>query len=138
MRPGVFRVDGSEASSLHGRVVFASTKALWNLSMLVGTLVLAPMTFSLSALAVFVVLTYTTLLLGHSVGMHRRFIHRAYDCPKWPARSLRRPMVRPMGCWRTVVFIAQHRNAGRPPLHAEDMRFRFSAARRLRKSPSVR
>jgi stearoyl-CoA desaturase (delta-9 desaturase) len=56
--------------------------------MLGGTLVLAPLTFSWSALAVFLVLTYLTLLLGHSVGMHRRFIHRAFDCPKWLERLL--------------------------------------------------
>jgi fatty-acid desaturase len=88
MRPGVFRVDGEGASPVLGRVVFSPAKAFWNLSMLGGTLVLAPMTFSVSALVVFLALTYMTLLLGHSVGMHRRFIHRAYDCPKWLERVL--------------------------------------------------
>jgi len=88
MRPGVFRVDGEGASPVSGRVVFAPAKASWNLSMLAGTLILAPLTFSFSALAVFLVLTYATLLLGHSVGMHRRFIHRSFDCPKWLERLL--------------------------------------------------
>lgn len=88
MRPGVFRVDGTGADAARGRVVFAPTKALWNLSMLGGALVFAPLTFSVSGLLVFLVLTYLTLLLGHSAGMHRRFIHRAYDCPKWLERSL--------------------------------------------------
>jgi stearoyl-CoA desaturase (delta-9 desaturase) len=32
---------------------------------------------------VFVVSTAVSLNLGHSLGMHRRFIHRAYNCPKW-------------------------------------------------------
>src|SRR6185436_11486464 len=88
MRPGVFRVNGEGASPVSGRVVFAPAKASWNLSMLAGTLILAPLTFSFSALAVFLVLTYATLLLGHSVGMHRRFIHRSFDCPKWLERPL--------------------------------------------------
>jgi fatty-acid desaturase len=30
----------------------------------------------------FVVSTYLSLLLGHSVGMHRKLIHRTYDCSK--------------------------------------------------------
>ncbi len=88
MRPGVFRVDGTGASPLLGRVVPAPTKAAWNLAMLGGTVVLAPLTFSAGGLMIFLVLTYLTLLLGHSVGMHRRFIHRSYDCPKWLERLL--------------------------------------------------
>jgi stearoyl-CoA desaturase (delta-9 desaturase) len=86
MRPGVFRVDGADADASLGRVVFAPLKAAWNLGMLAGALVFAPLTFSLGGLVVFLVLTYVTLLLGHSVGMHRRFIHRSYDCPKWLER----------------------------------------------------
>ncbi|MBC8027178.1 MAG: fatty acid desaturase [Steroidobacteraceae bacterium] len=88
MRPGVFRVDGSSADPAAGRVVFTPAKAAWNLGMLLGAIVLAPLTFSVGALFVFFALTYLTLLLGHSVGMHRRFIHRSYDCPKWLERTL--------------------------------------------------
>ena len=88
MRPGVFRVDGTGADPCAGRVVIAPPKAAWNLGMLAGALLLAPWTFSVGALLVFLVLTYATLLLGHSVGMHRRFIHRSYDCPKWLERTL--------------------------------------------------
>jgi fatty-acid desaturase len=88
MRPEVFRVDGRGASPVRGRVVIAPAKAAWNLGMLAATLVLAPLVFSWSALVVFLVLTYATLLLGHSVGMHRRFIHRSFDCPKWLERLL--------------------------------------------------
>ena len=69
-------------------MVFAPAKALWNLSMLGAALLLAPLTFSPGGLLVFFILTYVTLLLGHSVGMHRRFIHRAFDCPKWLERFL--------------------------------------------------
>ena len=56
--------------------------------MLSCALVLAPLTFSWSALALFVVSTYITLLLGHSIGMHRRLIHRSFDCSKWLERVL--------------------------------------------------
>jgi stearoyl-CoA desaturase (delta-9 desaturase) len=56
--------------------------------MLAGALVLGPMTATLGAIAMFVVLTYATLLLGHSVGMHRFVIHRTYDSPKWVYRFL--------------------------------------------------
>jgi stearoyl-CoA desaturase (delta-9 desaturase) len=37
---------------------------------------------------IFLVLTYVTLLLGHSVGMHRKLIHRSFECPKWLERTL--------------------------------------------------
>jgi len=56
--------------------------------MLAGALVLGPLTFSWSALVLFLSSTYLTLLLGHSVGMHRRFIHRSYECHKWLERAL--------------------------------------------------
>lgn len=41
------------------------------------------MTFSWSALAVFLVFTGLGLLLGHSLGMHRKLIHGSFQCPKW-------------------------------------------------------
>jgi fatty-acid desaturase len=56
--------------------------------MIAVALVAGPMTASFDALAMFAILTYTTLLLGHSVGMHRLLIHRTYECPKWLARML--------------------------------------------------
>jgi stearoyl-CoA desaturase (delta-9 desaturase) len=56
--------------------------------MLAVALVAGPFTATPSALIMFAVLTYGTLLLGHSVGMHRYFIHRSYDCPPWLARLL--------------------------------------------------
>jgi fatty-acid desaturase len=43
---------------------------------------IAPAHFSRSALGVFFALSYVTLLLGHSLGMHRRLIHKTYECPK--------------------------------------------------------
>jgi fatty-acid desaturase len=88
MRPGVHRIDATSADASAGRVVLAPAKAAWSLAMLAGALVLAPLTFSWGALVLFFALTYATLLLGHSVGMHRRLIHRSYDCAKWLERTL--------------------------------------------------
>ncbi len=84
----VARIDGRGANASHGRVRLAPAKAAWNLVMLAGAVVLGPITFSHDALLVFVVMTYGTLLFGHSVGMHRRLIHLSFDCDKWLERTL--------------------------------------------------
>jgi fatty-acid desaturase len=56
--------------------------------MLLCSAALAPFHTTPSAVLMFFGLTYITLLFGHSVGLHRRFIHRSYDCPKWLERLL--------------------------------------------------
>lgn len=58
-------------------------KTLWVGSMLTFGTVGSAVTISASAVTLFIVTTLVTLCLGHSLGMHRRFIHRSYDCPKW-------------------------------------------------------
>jgi stearoyl-CoA desaturase (delta-9 desaturase) len=56
---------------------------------MIGTALIAgPVTATWDAAIVFAVLTYSTLLLGHSVGMHRFLIHRTYECPPWLAHAL--------------------------------------------------
>jgi stearoyl-CoA desaturase (delta-9 desaturase) len=50
--------------------------------MLLIALVLGPLSFSWSALGLFIVVTYLSLLVGHSVGMHRMMIHRTFACSK--------------------------------------------------------
>jgi fatty-acid desaturase len=82
MRKNVWRIDGTGADAELGKVVWAPKKSLWNSFMVLGALVLAPWHFSWSAFAVFLALSYLTLLLGHSLGMHRRLIHKTFDCPK--------------------------------------------------------
>src|SRR6185295_14467369 len=88
MRKDVWRVDGNGANASDGRVVWAPAKASWNGGMIAVALLAGPATATLDAVAMFCVLTYTTLLLGHSVGMHRLLIHRTYQCPQWLARLL--------------------------------------------------
>lgn len=66
-----------------GHVVWDPLHSLWNGSMMAATLVFAVPTFSLAALVIFVVGTGAGLLLGHSVGFHRRMIHGSFQCPLW-------------------------------------------------------
>lgn len=88
MMKGVARIDGRHANAVDGRVVWSPGKSLWNSGMLAIAVAFAPGTLSAGALTLFLSATYLSLLLGHSVGMHRRFIHRAYECKKWLERTL--------------------------------------------------
>jgi len=56
--------------------------------MLIGAVVLAPLFFTWGAVAVCMVLLLVTICTGHSVGFHRRLIHRSFQCPKWLERLL--------------------------------------------------
>lgn len=76
-------VETPGCSPVAGRVVWDPVHSLWNGAMMAGTLILGPLTVSPAALAVFVVTTGGGLLLGHSVGFHRRLIHGSFKCPLW-------------------------------------------------------
>jgi stearoyl-CoA desaturase (delta-9 desaturase) len=71
------------ASPMDGEVRWSAEKSLWIGAMTLAALVLAPLTFSWPALALFLATTGVTLCFGHSVGMHRRLIHGAFKCPLW-------------------------------------------------------
>lgn len=88
MRKDVWRVKDAGANADAGRVVWAPVKSLWNSSMIATAVALGPITVTLDAIVLFILLAYTTLLLGHSVGMHRLLIHRTYRCSKWLERFL--------------------------------------------------
>ncbi|HEX4301264.1 MAG TPA: fatty acid desaturase [Rhizomicrobium sp.] len=75
--------DLENASPVAGVVVWDAPRSLWNAAMLLAALLLGPLTFSWSALGVFLVTAAVTLCAGHSVGFHRRLIHRSFECPKW-------------------------------------------------------
>ena len=68
---------------VEGVVRWDPVHSLWNGGMLAASLTLGPLLFSWSALAIFLFLTGASILLGHSVGFHRRLIHRSFDCPIW-------------------------------------------------------
>lgn len=76
------------ADAVNGVVVWDAPRSLWNATMLVGALVLGPIFFTWDAFAVFLLLSAITLCVGHSVGFHRRLIHRSFACPKWLERVL--------------------------------------------------
>ena len=68
---------------LLGRVAWSPIKSGWYTGMTLIALVGGPLTFTWQAGALFLGLSAATLCLGHSLGMHRKLIHRSYDCPKW-------------------------------------------------------
>ncbi len=76
------------ADPVAGRVRWDPVHSLWNGAMLAASLVLGPLFFSWSAFAVFLLTTGAGLLLGHSVGFHRRLIHGSFQCPLWLERIL--------------------------------------------------
>jgi len=79
MMESVLRVKGKESSAHLGVVEFCFSKALWNISMILFAIILAPFYYSPSALILFLITTYFSLLIGHSVGMHRLMIHRTFE-----------------------------------------------------------
>lgn len=76
------------ADPVRGRVRWDPVHSLWNGAMLGTALLFGPLTFSIPAFAIFLVTTGAGLLLGHSVGFHRRLIHGSFQCPLWLERVL--------------------------------------------------
>ena len=88
MMEPVLRIDGNDSDAVNGKVVLSPLKMMWNIGMVIGALALAPFTFSLEAFFLFLGATYFSLLIGHSVGMHRMMIHRSFECSKTLERIL--------------------------------------------------
>jgi len=80
MMEPVLRIEDKGANPVEGQVVYDLPKLLWNLGMVISAVIFAPLTFNLDAFILFLVLTYFSLLIGHSAGMHRMMIHRSYKC----------------------------------------------------------
>src|SRR5438128_1699899 len=78
-------VEVADTSAVAGRVHWKPVKSLWIGTMTVAGLT-APFFFTWGALLLFLATTAVTVCLGHSLGMHRRLIHRSYDCPLWLER----------------------------------------------------
>lgn len=89
---GVYKVNSvvlnAEVDPLDGDVHWDPARSLWNGAMLAASLVLAPWFFTWSALSICIVLLLITMCTGHSVGFHRRLIHRTFKCGKWTERVL--------------------------------------------------
>jgi fatty-acid desaturase len=83
------RVAASDLAAVcAGHVRYAPIKSLWFLGMLAGALIGGSLTFSISALFLFLASTTMVLLLGHSLGSHRKLVHNSFQCPKWLEYSL--------------------------------------------------
>ena len=76
------------ANAIEGTVMWDWPRSLWNMGMLLGAVILGPLTFTWAAFGVFLATASISLCAGHSVGFHRRLIHRSFDCPKWLERAL--------------------------------------------------
>jgi fatty-acid desaturase len=90
--PDAFKVNSltglDRANAVIGEVVWDRPRSIWNMTMLAAALVLGPLTFTWPALGVFLATAAVTLCAGHSVGFHRRLIHRSFACPSWLERVL--------------------------------------------------
>lgn len=75
--------EHENTNAWQGKVVWSWSKSLWISSMTLIGLIGGYVTLSLENSLVFLISTAVTLNLGHSLGMHRRFIHHSYQCPKW-------------------------------------------------------
>jgi len=71
-----------------GRVVWEPGRSLWFGGMALAALWGAAPAFTPSAAILGVVTTAVTLCAGHSVGIHRGLIHRAFRAPPWLERTL--------------------------------------------------
>ncbi|MDH5824446.1 acyl-CoA desaturase [Luteimonas sp. RD2P54] len=78
------RVRAADGRSvLDGTVHWEPVRSLWLTAMAVGAVAGGALTFRWSAFALFVASTAAMLLLGHSLGMHRKLIHDSFQCPRW-------------------------------------------------------
>jgi len=76
-------IASPEADAVSGVVKWDPLHSLWNGAMLVGTLAAVSFLFSWSGVLIFGLTTGATLLIGHSVGFHRRLIHGSFSAPLW-------------------------------------------------------
>ena len=63
-----------------GTIYWSPIKSIWISATTLIALTLAPFTFTPSAFLLFIFSTAITICLGHSLGMHRRLIHRSFEC----------------------------------------------------------
>lgn len=74
--------------AVSGEIVLEPMKASWLAMMSIGGIIGVVLFADWAAFAVFLVLSAITLCAGHSVGMHRLLIHRAFRAPLWVERAL--------------------------------------------------
>src|SRR5947207_10445976 len=91
-RTGPYRVASlrlaEDTDPVSGTVAWDPARSLWNGGMMLAAVLLGPLYFSWGAGAVFTGLLALTMCTGHSVGFHRRLIHRTFQCSKLLERVL--------------------------------------------------
>ena len=70
-------------SAAMGVVKWSPIKSLWWTTMCTAWVIGGSLYFSWQAVGVFILTSAVTLCGGHSLGMHRKFIHDSFTCPKW-------------------------------------------------------
>ncbi len=89
MFENIDRIDPAiNADAVVGRVVYAPAKSLLLLTMYVAMIYGVIHYLRWDTVLLFGIKSVVVLLLGHSVGMHRRLIHKSFDCPQWLERIL--------------------------------------------------
>jgi sn-1 stearoyl-lipid 9-desaturase len=81
-------ISTGQSNAVLGNVVWLPVKSIWISSMTIVALIGAPLTFSYDAVLLFLFTSAITICAGHSVGMHRMFIHKAFDAPLLLRRTL--------------------------------------------------
>lgn len=83
------RVQAVDVAAVsEGEVRFSLAKSAWFLGHAGAAVIGGIAFFSWQAFALFVVTTVIVLLLGHSLGSHRKLVHNSYQCPLWLERAL--------------------------------------------------
>lgn len=70
-------------NAIKGNIRWDAGKSIWFFAMLTGGVVAIVWSPSWSGFLVFLATTAITVCTGHSVGMHRLLIHKAFETPKW-------------------------------------------------------
>ena len=78
--------DAADTDAVAGTVRWQPLKSAWISFMTLVALIGGPLTCTWGAFALFLITTAVTVCFGHSLGMHRRLIHRAFECPLWLER----------------------------------------------------
>jgi len=76
-------VESPFTNAQQGVVIWSAKKSFWISVMTAIGWIGAAFTLRWDNLLIFVMTTAVTLCLGHSLGMHRRFIHQSFQCPRW-------------------------------------------------------
>ena len=84
MSQNIQRVKASSlTNAAQGTVKWSPVKSLWWSGMCAAWIIGGSVYFSWGAIGIFICVSAITLCGGHSLGMHRKFIHDSFNCPKW-------------------------------------------------------